>query len=540
MLRTCSLACLILLLSAQLSAQFQSHVDYAVGPTPYSVTVGDFNGDGHPDLAVTNSAAGAGNGVSVLLGNGDGTFKAHVDYPAGSNPRSLMAADFNHDGKLDLAVTDTASNSVSILLGNGDGTFQARVSYPTGTSPEWLAAADFNGDGNLDLAVANYGPDYNSGSVSILLGNGDGTFQSQVAYPAGINPFGVMVGDFNHDGKLDLAVVNNNGSFGVLILLGNGDGSFQAPVFYPTGNNPRVGVVADFTSSGNLDLAVGDCIDNEVSILFGDGNGHFSSPVNYLAGMYVQLVAGGDFYGDGKLDLVTTNSASNNVSLLKGNGDGTFQMPVVFATGNGPLWVAVADLNNDKAPDLVVTNSADNTVSVLLNKGTDFSISASAASPATVNRGQTSSSTVTLGLLTSFDSPVTLSCTVQPAQSAPTCSFSPNPATFDAQGNAKSTLTINTAATIASRSNLRELQFLWLPVAGFALIGAGFSSKAGTRRKLAACVLGGVLFGGLVFQVACGGASSGGNHVQAQIYTITVTGVSGSAQHSTSTTLTVQ
>jgi hypothetical protein len=541
MLRTCSLACLILLLSVQLSAQFQPHVDYAVGPTPFAVAVGDFNGDGHPDLAVTNSGAGAGNGVSVLLGNGDGTFQPHVDYAAGSRPTSIVVADFNRDGKLDLAVTNGSSDTVSILLGNGDGTFQPHVDYATGLNPQWLVAADFNGDGILDLAVANYGPNYSEGSVSILLGNGDGTFQNQVAYAAGVNPFGVMAADFNHDGILDLAVVNNNDPFGVSILLGNGDGSFQAPVLYPTSNNPREGVVADFNSDGNLDLAIGNCIDNQmsevfgVSILFGDGSGHFSSPVNYGAGMSIQLLADGDFDGDGKLDLVTANSGSNSVSFLKGNGDGTFQTNVDFPTGNGPMWVAAADLNNDKAPDLVVANSADNTVSVLLNKGTDFSISASPASPATVNPGQTATSTVSLTLLTLFDNPVALTCSVQPAQFAPTCSFNPNPATFNAQRSATATLTIDTGTTTASRGNLLRLQYLWLPVAGFALIGTAFSSL---RKKLAAYVLGGILFGGLMFQAACSGASSVAQ--QPQTYTITVTGTSGPNQHSTTTTLIVQ
>lgn len=544
MLRTCSIACLILLLASVLNAQFQPRVDYATGPTPFSVAVGDFNGDGRPDLVVTNSAANAGNGVSVLLGNGDGTFQAHVDYAASSRPTSVAVGDFNKDGTLDLAVTNCFANTLSVFLGNGDGTFRPRMDYATDINPQWLAVADFNGDGNLDIATANYGPDYSGGSVSIFLGKGDGSFTSQGAYPAGVNPFGVLVGDFNRDTKVDLAVVNNNGSYGVWILLGNGDGSFQPPVYYATGLNPRVGVVADLNSDGNLDLAIANCIENNVSILLGDGNGHFSTPVNYSVGAYVQTLAGADFDGDGILDLVAANSGSGSVSVLKGNGNGTFQPHADFATGNGPMTVTVSDLNLDRAPDLVVTNTSDNTVTVLLNTGTDFSISASTFSPGTVRRGQSSFSTVTLRLLNPFDNPVNLACSVQPTQSAPTCSFTPNPVIFDANGNAEATLSMNTSTAGASlaphsmRDDSRQGQLSWLGVLGFALVGVGFNPGQASRKKIVACAVGSLLFIGLAFQFACSGASE--SATPPQTYAVTITATSGSTQHSTTTTLTVQ
>jgi|CZKY01.1.fsa_nt_gi hypothetical protein len=389
------LACLFLLLPAQLPAQFQPHVDYAVGSAPFSVAVGDFKGDGKLDLAVTNSAS---NTVSVLLGNGDGTFQAHVDYPTGNRPTSVVVADFRGVGKRDLAITNGNDNTVGVLLGNGDGTFQPHVDYATGDiNPQWLVVADFNRDGKLDIATANYGPNYTNATVSIFLGNGDGTFQPAKDYAAGVNPFGVMTGDFNHDGIPDLAVVDNNGSFGVQILLGNGDGSFQAPVYYATGDNPRVGVVADFNGDGNLDLAIGNCIDNDVSILMGDGQGHFAAPVNYAAGDIVQTVAGGDFNGDGKLDLAVANQQSNNVSVLLGNGDGTFQAQVQYATGSGPLWVAVGDFNGDGAPDLVTANINANSVSVLLqaNVRATTTTLVSSRNPAVPNQRVTYTATVT-------------------------------------------------------------------------------------------------------------------------------------------------
>ncbi len=360
----------------------------------FQFAAGDFNGDGKLDLAATNNTD---NTVSVLLGKGDGTFQAHVDYATGASPKQVVVGDFNGDGNLDLAITNATSNTMSVLLGNGDGTFRPHVDYATQVRRQWLVVADFNSYGKLDLASANYGPDYSEGSVSIFLGNGDGTFQPQKSYDAGVNPFGVMARDFNRDGKPDLAVVDNNGSFGVLILLGNGDGSFQPPVFYATGRNPRVGAVADFNSDGNLDLAIGNCIDNNVSILMGDGNGHFSTPVNYAAGPYVQELVGGDFDGDGKLDLVTANSGSDNVSVLMGNGNGTFQAHVDFATGSGPIALAVGDFNGDGAPDVVTANINGNSVSVLLQNNLRATTTAlvSAPNPAAPDQRVNYTATVT-------------------------------------------------------------------------------------------------------------------------------------------------
>ena len=534
MLRSYLLVIALFLQCSQLCAQFQPHVDYASGPSPYGAAVGDFNGDNKPDLVVTNNAASS-NTLGILLGNGDGTFQAHTDIAGGGRPLQVIVADFNNDGGLDLAVANSIYSTITVLLGKGDGTFQPPVAYATGQTSQWLVAADFNGDGRLDIATANYGADYWSGSVSILLGSGDGTFQSQIEYPVGVNPFGIMAADFNHDGKRDLAVVCNNGSYGVWILLGNGDGSFQSAVYNPSGYNPRVGHVADLNGDGNLDIAIANCISNNISILMGDGGGSFAPQVNYGAGSCPQTLAGGDFNGDEKLDLVTSNSQNNNVTLLKGNGDGTFQSAVGFSVGASPMWVAVADFNGDTAPDLVVTNVSDNTVSVLLNQGTDFSFAVSASSPATIKRGQSSLATISMALLSSYGTPsVNLTCSVEPAESAPTCSFNPNPATFT-NGLATSALTLDTKTTVAARGSLPR--FLWLPVAGFALIGLGFRSP---RRKPLASVLGVLLLGGLIFQGACGegGTVQQPPPTQPQTYTITVTGTSG-ATHSATTTLTV-
>jgi len=333
-----------------------------------SVAVGDFNGDGKLDLAVANISLGNPGpiSVSVLLGNGDGTFQPAVNYSAGSYPSSVTVADFNGDGKLDLAVANNGSNNVSILLGNGDGTFQPAVDYSAGSNPSSVTVADFNGDGKLDLAVANNG----SNNVSILLGNGDGTFQPAVEYGAGSNPTSVTVADFNGDGKLDLAVANN-GSNNVSILLGNGDGTFQPDVNFAAGSGPSSLAVGDFNGDGKLDLAVANNGSNNVSILLANGDGTFQPAVEYSAGESPSSVVVGDFNGDNKLDVAVANNGNGNspmasIIIFLGNGDGTFQPAVEYSAYQGASSMAVGDFNGDSRLDLAVTDPVNGWVDVLL------------------------------------------------------------------------------------------------------------------------------------------------------------------------------
>ncbi len=350
----------------------------SVGNYPNTVVEGDFNGDGKPDLAVANQNS---NTVTILLGNGDGTFTQAPGSPitVGSAPDGIAVGDFNGDGKLDLAVANEGSNTVTILLGNGDGTFTQAPSSPiaVGTGPQAIAAGDFNADGKLDLAVADGANGLNS-HVTILLGNGDGTFTQAPGSPiaVGTGPDALAVGDFNGDGKLDLAVANAVSS-NVTILLGNGDGTFtQAPGSPISVDLGPDGIVAgDFNGDGKLDLAVAASGISHVDILLGNGDGTFTpapgSPVT--VGLAPAAITAADFNGDGKLDLATASRDNDAVTLLLGNGDGTFSTlagtAIGATTGGAPSSLIAGDFNGLGRLGLATANevgTGGNSVSILL------------------------------------------------------------------------------------------------------------------------------------------------------------------------------
>ncbi len=363
------------------SFQAVQRVD-AGGYAPVSVALGDVNGDSVLDMAVANTGdytifGGPSGYVSVLLGNDDGSFQALQRVAAGRFPVLVTFGDVNGDNLLDLAVANAGDISdsfvsapggnVSVLLGSGDGSFQAPQHFAAGLGPVSVALGDVNGDSVLDMAVANDGDSEASGEVSVLLGNGDGSFQTQQRVAAGYQPFSVALGDVNGDRLLDLAVANV-GSEDVSVLLGNGDGSFQPQQRFAAGDFPRSVALGDLSGDSILDLVVANGR-NDVSVLLGNGDGSFQDPQRFDAGGGPNSMALGDVDGDGLLDLAVTNFLSNDVSVLLGNGDGSFQPRQRFATGDSPSSVTLGDVNGDRLPDLAVANRRSGDVSVLIGNG---------------------------------------------------------------------------------------------------------------------------------------------------------------------------
>jgi hypothetical protein len=359
---------------------FLAPVSYAAGLGPQAVAVGAFRAAGQPlDLVTANSAS---NSVSVLLGNGDGTFQAARNFATGLSPTSVAVGDFNGDGKLDIVTANYGSSTVSVLLGNGDGTFQAARDFATDLQPGPLAVGDFNGDGKLDLVVTSFF----SGTVSVFLGNGDGTFQParSTVLPGGQNPYSVAVGDFNGDGKLDLAVSGATpvpdpycwycppSQSYLNVLLGNGDGTFTTASTTAVDHIYSV-ALGDFNGDKKLDVVMTNGT-STVGVFLGNGDGTLQAPRYFTADLNTvsHNVAVGDFNRDGKLDIVTLSGyyTSTSVNVLLGNGDGTFQVARnYYAAGvNDWRWqVAVGDFNGDGLPDLAVVDRRFNNVSVLLN-----------------------------------------------------------------------------------------------------------------------------------------------------------------------------
>jgi hypothetical protein len=352
-----------------LPTNFIAAGNYLAEATPTSVAVGDFNNDGKLDFAVTNAAS---NTVSVFLNNGDGTFAKSGDFSAGTNPQGIAAGKFYGDGNTDLVVADNqATGAITILKGDGTGHFSVNVCGLAAGSmnPYAVAVADLNNDGKSDIIVANAGDSNgNSSSIGILLGNGDGSFTVKPNVTAGLGVRSVAVGDFNTDGKLDLAAANFNSNT-VSVLLGNADGTFKSPVNITVGTGPTSVAVGDFNGDLKQDLAIANAGSNNVSILQGDGKGNFKTLANVTAGTNPTSVAIGDFNNDGKQDLAITNLKDNTLTVTFGTGSGTFGQAITVGTGQAPIVVATGDFNNDAKADLVNADNLGDTATVFLGNG---------------------------------------------------------------------------------------------------------------------------------------------------------------------------
>ncbi len=351
---------------------FAAPVAYGTGGTnPNCIAAADFNGDGIMDLAVTNKSNDT---VAVLLGKGDGTFGTAVTYSVGNGPFPiyLVAADFNNDGKPDLAVVNAlvgaSGGTLAILLNQGDGTFGAATQISTGISPIAMAASDFNQDGNQDLWIGG------DGSSAVILGNGDGTFQVPTLYQTDFNgggAFGVAVGDFDGDGFADIAAANF-GSDTIGVLLNNGGGIFRDLTTYPTGSGPDGLAAADLNHDGKLDLAVPNFNSNSVGLLLGNGDGTFQPQSSLTGGAGPGFVLAADLDGTGHLDLAVADFNGDGVTVILGNGDGTFgkyyDIPSSSSVTPGPSSAVAGDFNGDGRLDLAVVNFNDSTVAILLGQ----------------------------------------------------------------------------------------------------------------------------------------------------------------------------
>ena len=342
-----------------------SQIPNGGGAPAHSLVVGEFNGDSHPDLAV--AIADTPGKVSLLLGNGNGTFSSGGTVPAGAYPYGLIVSDFNGDGKQDLAVANEGTNDVSVLLGNGSGGFVGSQTVAVGAYPRFLVAGDFDEDGDMDLAVSSQGY-----SISVLIGNGNGTFQTQVVYAAGDMPRGIVAADFNSDDHVDLAVLNRN-DYTLSLFRGHGDGTFEDQIVMSSGlSRPNSLVSADFNSDGNEDVAIGGEGTAVIALRLGDGAGSlpFNSLMSTGPACCPLALAKGDFNGDGKADLVSAEYfyPSDVVAVLLGVGNGEFANYLYFSSVLEPEGVATGDFNGDGFDDIAVSTDDNDQLAILMNQ----------------------------------------------------------------------------------------------------------------------------------------------------------------------------
>ncbi len=422
---TLATACLLSVCGVKAQINFQPATQYyGTGTNTSDLASGDFNGDGFKDIVISNVFNST---YGTFLGSSTGTFTNSFNSAAlAFQPYVLAVADFDNDTKLDLAHTDNF-NTVRTRGGTGIGTFTAvsNSAFATGSNLLDMIAADFNNDGKPDLATANN----NGANITVALCSTTGTFGTSTNFAVGSFPYSLTSGDFNNDGNKDIAVAKGTSTTGsVTVLFGNGAGSFGTPVHYVTGLGPRSVKAADFNGDGNLDLAVANYDSNNISILLGSSTGTFATAINYNVISQPTSLVCVDIDGDTKIDLAVTNS--NNVSILKGSGLGTFSGGVNFTIpgGNG-LRLIAGNFNNDTKIDLAVSqyngmavflNTSVCTASISVSSGTicsgqSFTIAPSGASTYTFSGGSavvtpTTSSNYTITGTTSGGCVGTVNC----------------------------------------------------------------------------------------------------------------------------------
>ncbi|MGQ0810650.1 MAG: FG-GAP repeat domain-containing protein [Nitrospiraceae bacterium] len=344
---------------------FYLFASYPVGKNPTSVTAADLNGDGLTDLVTTNIG---NNTLSVLFGNGDGTFKDHVQMPVCKEPRSLALADFNRDGYSDVALACSGSDQVDILLGRPGGTFQERWQYAVHRTPVSLASEDLNGDQKPDLAVA-----LRNDKIKIFIGTGTGQFEEGPQYEYGDTPTSVALADLDGDAKIDLAVSNGGPmSSAISIWVGNGDGSFRGPTDYRTGKRPLGVSFGDFNGDKIRDLLVINGERDSFTVFLGNGNATFQNGQDSGADAGPNYGLSRDFNGDQIADVAIVNLQSSDLSILFGRGDGTFEYPPKnYRTKPGPFAIANFQVTTKDAeePGVVIADNGASSVSIFLHRG---------------------------------------------------------------------------------------------------------------------------------------------------------------------------
>ncbi|MFA5406053.1 MAG: VCBS repeat-containing protein [Candidatus Nanoarchaeia archaeon] len=335
---------------------FATGVSYTTGSLPFSVALGDFDGDGNLDAVTSNTVSDS---FSYFAGVGDGSFAAKVDYVTSDAPHGVAVGDFNGDGNLDVVTANGGSNQFSYFAGVGDGSFAARVSYATGSNPYGVAVGDFNGDSHLDVVTA----DFNSAQFSYFAGVGDGSFAARVPYTttgdgSSSGPNYIAVDDFDFDGDLDIVVAISGAGFGdprgFDYFENNGDGSFATRVYHSSDLSPNSLVVGDFNNDNHLDVITAEGTYNQFSYFAGVGDGSFAARTIIPASGSPSGVTAADTNGDGYLDLLAT--VSNSLVFVPGDGDGTFGSGIYYSAGVSGNSIIVGDLDNNGAPDVVTVD----------------------------------------------------------------------------------------------------------------------------------------------------------------------------------------